>query len=382
MPQRPKGPRLWLRPASADRAAIWLIKDGSVRVSTGCGQDDADGASAALARYLATKHAKKAAETRGRGIDDVPIADVLTVYWQARGATSARPRYLQQQLARLNEWWGNRTVGEVTETRCREYVAHRKAGRSAGLELAYMKAAIRHAWKQRIITTPVPVWVPAQGSPRERWLTRDEMARLLWAAWRYKAPDGRRTRRHVARFILMARYTGTRAGAICAASLEPLPGRGWVDLAGGVYYRAGEADKPSNKRKPTIRLPGPLLAHLRRWHRAAARRDPDKPMRHVVEWNGKPVLSVKKAFAACVAEVNRIGEERKREGKPHVILGDDVTPHVLRHTAATWMAQNGADIWEAAGFLGMTREIFERVYGHHSPHHQASAHRALTGRKR
>lgn len=364
MPQRPKGPRLWLRPAAGDRGPVWVIKDGATRVSTGCGEGDIRGAEAALARYLNQKHARQAAEARGRSIDDTPIADILLAYWQGKGESNARPGFLAAQLARLNDWWGARTVGEVTEARCREYVAHRGAQRAAGQELAYLKAAINHAYKARIITAPVPVWMPKQGAPRERWLTRDEVAALLWAAWRFKDQRGDHTRRHIARFILVARYTGTRSGAILSASLEPLPGRGWIDLASGVYYRAEELAKQSNKRKPTIRLPGPLLAHLRRWHRAAARRG--ETMRHVVEWRGEPVQSIKKGFAAV----------RDAAG-----LGEDVTPHVLRHTAATWLMQGGADMWEAAGFLGMTREMLEKRYGHHHSDHQGSAHRALTRRR-
>ena len=28
----------------------------------------------------------------------------------------------------------------------------------------------------------------------------------------------------------------------------------------------------------------------------------------------------------------------------------DVTPHILRHTAATWQMQLGTDLWQAADF--------------------------------
>ena len=35
----------------------------------------------------------------------------------------------------------------------------------------------------------------------------------------------------------------------------------------------------------------------------------------------------------------------------------EVTPHIFRHTAATWLMQPGIDMWEAAGFLGMTVEM-------------------------
>jgi site-specific recombinase XerD len=33
-------------------------------------------------------------------------------------------------------------------------------------------------------------------------------------------------------------------------------------------------------------------------------------------------------------------------------LGDDVTPHVLRHTEATWLMQTGTDMMVAGKFLG------------------------------
>jgi len=60
---------------------------------------------------------------------------------------------------------------------------------------------------------------------------------------------------------------------------------------------------------------------------------------------------------------------------------DNITPHTLRHTAATWAMQNGADLWETAGYLGMTVEMLERVYGHHHPDHQAGAAAAIAGRQ-
>jgi integrase len=86
----------------------------------------------------------------------------------------------------------------------------------------------------------------------------------------------------------------------------------------------------------------------------------------VVEWNGKPVLSIRKAF----------GRVRDDAG-----LGEDVTPHILRHSAITWAMQAGADPWEVAGYFGATREVIERVYGHQHPDHQGTVHRSMTGRR-
>ena len=71
----------------------------------------------------------------------------------------------------------------------------------------------------------------------------------------------------------------------------------------------------------------------------------------LIERNGQRVTSLKTAFRTAV-----------------VLAGLDpgeVTPHVLRHSCATWLMQSGIDKWEAAGFPGMSVEMLDRVYGHH-----------------
>src|SRR5215216_3213979 len=62
-------------------------------------------------------------------------------------------------------------------------------------------------------------------------------------------------------------------------------------------------------------------------------------------------------------------------------LGDDVVRHSLRHRAATWLMQAGVDMWEAAGWLGMTVEQLEANYGHHHPDFQEEAAEAFGGRR-
>jgi hypothetical protein len=42
--------------------------------------------------------------------------------------------------------------------------------------------------------------------------------------------------------------------------------------------------------------------------------------------------------------------------------------------------QRGVSIWQAAGYLGMSAEMLDRVYGHHSPDHLKSAANAITGK--
>ena len=95
-----------------------------------------------------------------------------------------------------------------------------------------------------------------------------------------------------------------------------------------------------------------LLAHLRRWHRI------DPEAKHFVEFNGKPVSSVKTAFKSAVRLAG---------------LGPGISPHTLRHTAATWLMQKGADPWQAAGYLGMSLEVLLNTYGHHHPDYLSDA---------
>jgi hypothetical protein len=44
--------------------------------------------------------------------------------------------------------------------------------------------------------------------------------------------------------------------------------------------------------------------------------------------------------------------------------------------------QAGIDKWEAAGFLGMSIEMLDRVYGHHHPDYWRAAARAIGLRPR
>jgi hypothetical protein len=109
-----------------------------------------------------------------------------------------------------------------------------------------------------------------------------------------------------------------------------------------------------------VPLPRRLLAHLRRWVVKGIVSE------YFVEWSGRPVKSVKTAFKTALG----LAKVRGR-----------ISPHTLRHTAATWLMQNGVDKWEAAGFLGMSVEMLDRVYGHHHPEHLRGAAHALGYRR-
>jgi site-specific recombinase XerD len=54
-------------------------------------------------------------------------------------------------------------------------------------------------------------------------------------------------------------------------------------------------------------------------------------------------------------------------------LGLEVTPHVLKHSCATLMLQNGVSTWNVAGLLGTSEAVIRKVYGHHALEHLRGA---------
>jgi len=121
-----------------------------------------------------------------------------------------------------------------------------------------------------------------------------------------------------------------------------------------VFYRRPRGRKETKKRQPPVPLPRKLLAHLRRWKHLG--------QRYAVEWNGAPVKDVDKAFRRTVADAK---------------LRLAITPHVLRHTAATWLMQAGTDPWQAAEYLGMSQKLLLEHYGHHHPDYLTAPRDAL-----
>jgi integrase len=280
---------------------------------------------------------------------------------------------IEARIERLNEFWGGKKLLAVNAQTCAAYVKHRGNRGGARRDLETFRAAINHHAREGFHRGVVRVSLPLKGEARDRWLTRQEAAALIWHCWRHREKQTihsgtskggsvtthRRPLRHIARFILIGIYTGTRAGAIASASPYAEPGRSHVDLDRGIFYRKAIGKRATKKRQPPAPIPPRLLAHLRRW------KDRKLIATCFVEFNGKPVSSVKRGFKTAVGLASLSGR---------------VTPHTLRHTAATWLMQRGVPIWEAAGFLGMSPEVLQDTYGHHHPDHLHGAALAI-GRK-
>jgi integrase len=346
MPRSIAPPRLWLKPASKGGPATWIIKSEGRRISTGLRAEQRSEAERALGDFLGEKH--RPARERNQSPESIPVPDVLSVYFEAVKDRVADPAELGRRIGALLDFWGMKMLADVNGASCRDYVAQSRSAASARRELEDLRSAINLHRKEGFHDRLVMVSLPARAMARERWLTRSEAARLIRAAWRFRQTRNgelidKFPRRHVARFALAALYSGSRSGAVLDASFERLPGRGFIDLARGVWYRQPEGAVETNKRRPTIPVPPRLLAHMKRWRANG--------QRHLIEFDGQPVGNLYLGFMLAVKDAGL----------------EDVSPHVLRHTAVSWAMQGGADPFTVGGFVGMTAATIQNVYGHHSP---------------
>jgi len=329
MPRRKSPPRLCL-----DRKrGQWFIRDAGAFIRLGIAEADRERAERRLAAYLAEKHQPEVGP-------NPLIADVLSVYATEHLQHTKSAKDASYSLMNLITWWGTQRVSAVTAASCREYARGRSPS-MARRDLETLRAATRfyHREAGPLGTLPTVV-LPAKSEPRDRWLTRSEAARLLWAA---------RRQQHLRRFVLLALYTGSRSSAILGMQW------GWIDLRAGVMRRrAPGAIEDARKRTPEVRLGKRILAHLRRWRRLDVAAG-DKG--YVCHYDGRRVQKLRQSFPAAA----------ERAGLA------DVTPHTLRHTRATWLMQANVPIWEAAGHLGMSVEMLTRQYAKHHPDWQRRA---------
>lgn len=348
MPRKAKAARLLLRNRPG-REPVYVILDGGRELSTGT--SDLREAEARLAAYISERDRRAGPSAAA----ELLIADALALYAEDKGEAMRDPVRLANAIDALVPFWGHLPVSAVKAETCRAYMKHRaKADGTMRRELGVLQAAVNHCRREGYLLEAPQVTLAPKSLPRDRWLTRSEAAALLRAARRLRV-DGR----HLARFILVGLYTGTRKSAILNLRLDvPHTSGGWVDLERGVMHRRSGVAAESRKRTPTVRVPRKLLGHLRRWRRLGARWA-------VEDYAGRRVGDVKKGWSRA----------REIAG-----LGPDVVPHVLRHTAITWAMQAGADKWHVAGFFGVSVEVLESTYGHHHPDHQESAVRAMDRR--
>ncbi|PWC56658.1 hypothetical protein TSO221_01490 [Azospirillum sp. TSO22-1] len=169
----------------------------------------------------------------------------------------------------------------------------------------------------------------SSGKVRDEWITKEQANALV-----------RESPSHLALFILLALSTAKRREAILDLKWDD------VDLSRPGHEVLHFGEDVGNKKRGSTPIAGNkrLIAAL---NAAKEKAETD----YVIEWRGERVEDVKTALSGAA----------KRAGIPHL------SSHVLKHTAVTWMVQAGVPFERIAKFTNTSKEVIERVYGHHSP---------------
>jgi len=277
------------------------------------------------------------------------VGEIMAAYLADLDARAARPDRAHDAWKALSSHFAGLYPAQVDRAASRLYARRRAAqGRQAGTvakELGTLRAALR--WHDP--RTPAVVELPASPAPRDRYLTRPELDALL-AACRHD---------HLRLFVVLALATAGRAGAILELTWDR------VDFRRGLVKLGTAPAGQRRKGRATV----PMNARLRAALEGALEVSTGTAEDRVVEWAGRPVKSVKRAFAAACARAGL----KPAPGQP-----GGVTPHTLRHTAAVWLAEAGTPMPEIAAFLGHDdARTTERIYAKFSPGYLARAAKAL-----
>ena len=266
-------------------------------------------------------------------------AEATQSYWHEHVLRNVVGVDTQRYAARkLLQHFGHLAVKDVRPHHIAAYVDARRSGAlgkpsvdgTIARELSVLNAAFQHQVKaRRLKSDDAPlVELPKPSEPKDRWLTHEEAAKLLEAA--LGEGEGRLPR--VYRFIALALATGSRKTALLELR------KGQVDLAQRTIRLNPHGRTQTKKRRPLVPISDDLL----------------------------PIMERVMAEATGDFLLDHPGSIRSSFERVCKAAGlDDVSPHTLRHTAASWMLQDGVPIEQVAAILGDTIATVERVYGHH-----------------
>lgn len=307
-----------------------------------------------------------AERTRPPEQQNLTIRRICEAYKDGKREEAHSFKSLESALRPAIEHFGALRPDEVTPAYVRDYVAKRRkapkqrgsrhgivtvAGRVSDKtidnELRMLRAAC--AWVKKHLgwkfDTPEFV-LPGGGQPRKRTLSRREAA----AVFRELAAPSTPT--HLRVFVLLALLTGQRSGAVRALKWEH------IDFDDGmIWFSRAKPHAPKNKRVRDMPMTTRMLAVLQDTQAAVLEKcktDEERAAvagRHVVEFKGKPVASLKTAWATLL----------KRAGI------EGVRVHDLRRTAATGALNRGASMADVALFLNDSEKITARHYAHAAP---------------
>ena len=309
---------------------------------------------------------KRFALWRGRGttepvfsrVTPSTVADCWAVYDEKHVRTEAVMPRGQATIAsawkRLEPAVGHLLVPQLDQGEIDRYVAQRRrhgaAPATIRIEISYLLAALKFCASSRggkiINKTDIEtIELPRNSPPRDRWLTMEEVQKLLDAAAELRRKDGRLTRAE--RFLWLALFTAAREEALLQLTWDR------VDFATNTIHLNVPGRRLTKKRRADVTIATQLRTILERAYR--------ERKTHLVLDNERSVYGLLQTVAT------KAGVERPSKGRSLKSKSTGISPHVFRHTAATHMARNDVPMWKIAHVLGNSLQITERVYAKWQP---------------
>lgn len=262
------------------------------------------------------------------------IAEIYQAYQDDREKDGKLIQAFKESWRALAPTFGKLTPDDITADLCRRYTKERciDQGRSQGTawtELQRLRSCMNWALRKRIVAFKPDIWVPQKPEPKDRVLTTGEVESLL---------DGC-VMPHIRLFVILALATAGRTAAILQLTWDR------VDFdKGNINLRIKPVINPLTKE---VRK-GRSVVPMNEWARVALLEAKTGALtEHVIEWDGEAVKSIRKGFSAAVGRAKLQG----------------VTPHTLRHTAASWMESGGIPMGQISRFLGHSNEaVTRRIY--------------------
>jgi integrase len=329
------------------------------RLATGTG--DRQEAERILSRFIEERH-KEASQGCQRAANSFPIADAISDWLSAHADKKISAGRDAQAAAFLLDFWGPRMVSDISPETVNGYIIHRRCtGKScrAGavlsdttirLELATLRAAINWCVEHERLDRAPKIGMPNKAPAKDRWLTSDEADALLDAC---REP-------YLRLFVMIGLYTGARRQAILDLR--------WiqVDLDRRLMLLNPPGRAQTSKRRPPIPIADPLFDALTK-----AKADTKTPW--VIE------LTEEQAYRIKAEALAPVGNLKKGFAAACVRAGlADVTPHTLRHTCGSWLAQAGVPLLEISAWLGHSHGRTTELYAHLSPDHLRAGAQALS----
>lgn len=282
---------------------------------------------------------------------DLPLVNVLNTYWLDRGQHLPSASSHRDAMRDAIQEWPDRNCHDLKPPLQRALVAKLRA---RGLADSTIDRRLRSIWtainfaKDNGELRSVPSlishedWKPILRT-RNQVLTLEELAKLLNTAGAKPDVGPRYSREHWWRWLILALGTGARGMAICELAKN--------QIVGDTLALNPAGRRQTKKRRPTIPMAPTVAAWAKDWGPG-----------YLITYYDSPLTTLE--FFDTLREAAEL---------PHA------SPHVIRHTVATWLASQGVPKWDRHEFMGWKEQGSTTAagYEHFDPTHMRAAAMAI-----